>query len=161
MTHKMRTIFSTLAAVVFFAFAANAQQVVTQQPQPADNPNAPEITFDKTVHDYGTITQGADGTCEFKFTNVGKEPLILSKPISSCGCTVPTWPQEPILPGKSDVIKVTYNTNTIGPINKTVTVYSNAKTNRVVLSIKGQVVAKPSTTVPEKTNDQGATPVNK
>ena len=105
--------------------------------------------------------QGADGTCEFKFTNTGKEPLILSKPQSSCGCTVPTWPQEPILPGKSDVIKVTYNTNNVGPINKTVTVTSNAKTSRLVLSIKGTVTAKPAETVPVKTNDNSAAPINK
>ncbi|MBE0647864.1 MAG: DUF1573 domain-containing protein [Bacteroidales bacterium] len=125
------------------------------------NPNAPEITFEKTVHDYGTVVKGSNGTCEFTFTNSGKEPLILSKPISSCGCTVPTWPKEPILPGKSDVIKVTYNTNNIGPINKTVTVYSNAETSRVMLSIKGKVVAPPVETVPEKQNDIGATPINK
>jgi hypothetical protein len=146
--------------MLLMGFQIQAQQVTTESPQ-AENPNAPEISFEKTVHDYGTIVQGSDGTCEFKFTNTGKEPLILSKPVSSCGCTVPTWPQEPILPGKSDVIKVTYNTNTVAPINKTITVYSNGKTNRVVLTIKGNVVAKPATTVPEKTNDQTATPVNK
>ena len=127
----------------------------------AEDPNAPEIKFEKVVHDYGTIVKESDGTCEFKFTNTGKEPLILSKPISSCGCTVPTWPQEPILPGKSDVIKVTYNTRNIGPINKSVTVYSNAKTNRVVLRIKGRVVAAPIETVPEKQNEVGAAPANK
>lgn len=156
----MRTIILSMVILFTGAFMANAQQVTTQTATPADNPNAPEISFEKTVHDYGTMIQGADGTCEFKFTNTGKEPLILSKPISSCGCTVPTWPQEPILPGKSDVIKVTYNTNNIGPINKSVTVYSNGKTNRVVLSIKGQVVAKPQTTLPEKPADNTATPTN-
>jgi len=135
-------------------------QAQDSQPVPAD-PNAPEISFAKTVHDYGTIVQGSDGTCEFKFTNTGKEPLILQKPVSSCGCTVPTWPQEPVLPGKSDVIKVTYATHNVGPINKTVTVNSNAKTARVVLSIKGNVVAKPADKVPEKTNDNSATPINK
>jgi hypothetical protein len=143
-----------LATMTFSVIAQDAAQ------QPA-NPNAAEITFSKTVHDYGNITQGSDGACEFKFTNTGKEPLILSKPQSSCGCTVPTWPQEPILPGKSDVIKVTYNTNNIGPINKTVTVSSNAKTARIILQIKGTVVAKPATTLPEKTGDQGATPISK
>lgn len=143
--------------LMFFAFInLNAQE--TAQPV---NPNAPEISFNKTVHDYGTIVQGSDGTCEFKFTNTGKEPLILSKPQSSCGCTIPTWPQEPILPGKSEVIKVTYNTQNIGPINKSVTIISNAKTNRVVLTIKGSVVAKPATTMPEKTTDQTATPAPK
>ena len=148
-----------LIAVFFTVVSLNAQNAAT--PTPTTNPNAPEIVFDKVVHDYGTIYQGGDGTCEFKFTNTGKEPLILSKPASSCGCTVPTWPQEPILPGKSDVIKVTYATHNIGPINKTVTVTSNAKTNRVVLSIKGSVVAKPAEKLPEKSNDNTATPVNK
>ncbi len=151
-----KVIFSFLF-LVFAAFTLQAQD----NAQPPVNPNAPDISFDKVVHDYGTIYQGADGTCEFKFINTGKEPLILSKPASSCGCTVPTWPQEPILPGKSDVIKVTYATHNIGPINKTVTVTSNAKTNRVVLTIKGNVVAKPAEKLPEKTNENSATPTNK
>ena len=157
----MQKVIFSFVMMVFAAFTLNAQDKVNAAAAPQPNPNAPEISFDKTVHDYGSIMQGADGTCEFKFTNTGKEPLILSKPQSSCGCTVPTWPQEPILPGKSDVIKVTYNTQNIGPINKTVTVNSNAKTNRIVLSIKGTVTAKPTETVPVKTNDNGAVPINK
>ncbi len=154
----MKKLLLSFVMLVFATVAVNAQDAATQQPPV--NPNAADISFDKTVHDYGTIFQGADGACEFKFTNTGKEPLILSKPQSSCGCTVPTWPQEPILPGKSDVIKVTYNTQNIGPINKTVTVSSNAKTARIILQIKGTVVAKPATTEPVKTNVQGA-PVSK
>jgi hypothetical protein len=153
----MQKVIFSFVLLIFAAFTMQAQDV---QPAPAD-PNAPEISFDKTVHDYGTIVQGSDATCEFKFTNTGKEPLILQKPVSSCGCTVPTWPQEPVLPGKSDVIKVTYATHNVGPINKTITVNSNAKTVRVVLSIKGNVVAKPADKVPEKTNDNSATPISK
>lgn len=154
----MQKVIFFFVLLFFAAFTLQAQD--NTQPTPTD-PNAPEISFDKTVHDYGTVVQGSDATCEFKFTNTGKEPLILSKPVSSCGCTVPTWPQEPILPGKTDVIKVTYSTHNVGPINKTVTVSSNAKTARVVLSIKGNVIAKPTDKVPEKTNDNGATPINK
>ena len=153
----MQKVIFSFVLLIFAVFTMQAQDV---QPVPAD-PNAPEISFDKTVHDYGTIVQGSDGTCEFKFTNTGKEPLILQKPVSSCGCTIPTWPQEPVLPGKSDVIKVTYATHNVGPINKTVTVSSNAKTARVILSIKGSVVAKPADKVPEKTNDNSATPLQK
>ncbi len=153
----MQKMIISFVLLVFAAFTLQAQDA---QPVPAD-PNAPEISFDKVVHDYGTVVQGSDATCEFKFTNTGKEPLILQKPQSSCGCTVPTWPQEPVLPGKSDVIKVTYATHNVGPINKTVTVTSNAKTSRVVLSIKGNVIAKPADKVPEKTNDNGATPLSK
>jgi hypothetical protein len=154
----MKKLVLSLIVVVLAGLTLKAQDAAQQQPV---NPNAPEITFEKTVHDYGTIVQGGDGTCEFKFTNVGKEPLILSRPTSSCGCTVPSWPQEPILPGKSDVIKVTYNTNNVGTINKTVTVNSNAKTARVVLQIKGSVTAKPTTTLPEKPAQQGAAPISK
>jgi hypothetical protein len=146
---------------VIMMLAVFTMQAQDAQPPVAADPNAPEISFDKTVHDYGTVVQGSDATCEFKFTNTGKEPLILQKPVSSCGCTVPTWPQEPVLPGKSDVIKVTYSTHNVGPINKTITVNSNAKTARVVLSIKGTVTAKPADKVPEKTNDNSATPIQK
>ena len=100
------------------------------------------IVFDKTVHDYGTIVQNADGNCEFKFTNKGKEPLILSNVSSSCGCTVPVWPREPVAPGKSASIKVKYDTNRVGLINKSITVSSNAANNPVVLQIKGNVTPK-------------------
>jgi len=154
----MKKFVLSFVLLVFAAFVVKAQDA--PQPKPA-NPNAPEISFDKTVHDYGTIVQGSDGTCEFKFTNIGKEPLILSRPQSSCGCTVPTWPQEPVLPGKSDVIKVTYNTNNVGGINKTVTVTSNAKTEKIVLQIKGTITPKPATTAPEKPTEQGAAPITK
>ena len=122
----------------------------------------PEITFNKTTHDYGTIELNGDGTYRFEFTNTGNEPLILSKPRSSCGCTVPSWPKEPILPGESNEIKVTYNTHKAGPFNKTVTVYSNAKNkSTVLLRIKGKVEAKPQEALPTKNNASGATPENK
>jgi hypothetical protein len=125
-----------------------------------ENPNAPEITFENLVHDYGTVAYGGDGVCTFKFTNTGKEPLILQQPQSSCGCTVPTWPKEPVLPGASDEIQVTYNTKKVGPINKTITVRSNAKTNTVVLRITGAVQADPAQQLPEKKPTEG-TPVSK
>lgn len=108
------------------------------------------ITFDKTVHDYGTIYQDADGNCLFTFTNTGKAPLILTNVYSTCGCTVPSWPKEPIMPGKSNVIKVKYNTSRLGAIKKSVTVESNASNGSVRLSIKGNVLMKPTETLPEK-----------
>ncbi len=135
----MKKMMIMIAVSLIAAFQLTAQTSET----PVENPNAPVITFDKVVHDYGTILQNSDGGCEFKFTNDGKEPLILSRPKSSCGCTVPTWPKQPILPGKSDVIKVTYTTNRVGPFNKTVTVYSNASNSPVKLQIKGKVVTTP------------------
>lgn len=122
--------------------------------------NGPEIQFEKLVHDYGEVQYNGNGECEFRFTNTGNEPLILQKPKSSCGCTVPTWPKEPILPGESDVIKVTYKTTKVGSINKSITVTSNAKTNAtVILRIKGNVLPQPTETLPEKDFGQGS-PVN-
>ena len=91
----------------------------------------PEITFEKTTHQFGEIPYGGNGTYEFVFKNTGNEPLILSQPKSSCGCTVPEWPKRPILPGDTDVIKVTYkNTDRPGSFSKYVTIFSNAKTNK-------------------------------
>lgn len=102
-----------------------------------------DIKMDKMEHDYGTIKQGGDGLCEFKFVNNGKEPLVITNCQGSCGCTVPECPREPILPGKGGVIKVKYDTNRPGVIHKTVTVNSNAKSGSVVLTIKGNVEVKP------------------
>jgi len=139
----MKKALFTLAISIMLSFAASAQNATTT-PQPDANPNAPVITFEKTTHDYATVTKGGDGTCEFKFKNTGIEPLILSNVQSSCGCTVPEWPREPILRGKSASIKVKYDTNRIGPINKTITVMSNGKVSSIQLRIIGTVVDTPA-----------------
>lgn len=102
--------------------------------------SSPVMTFQKTIHDFGTLNKGQDAFFDFVFTNSGKEPLILSKPRSSCGCTVPEWPQEPIMPGQSNKIRITYNTNIVGPFNKQVTVISNANNSPIVLQVKGNVI---------------------
>jgi hypothetical protein len=149
-----------LLLTLAFFYTAGVMAQATEPVKVENNPNGPEISFEKTVHDYGTIPFGGNGVCTFKFTNTGKEPLILSQPQSSCGCTVPTWPKEPVLPGDSEEIQVTYNTKRAGPINKTVTIRSNAKTNTVVLRITGKVEAQAAQSLPEKTPSEG-TPVNK
>ena len=89
---------------------------------------AQEISFEKEIHDFGTFEQNGNGTYEFKFTNTGEAPLIISNSKGGCGCTVPIWPKAPIAPGASDVIKVKYDTKRIGAFNKSVTITSNAKT---------------------------------
>jgi hypothetical protein len=156
----MKKSVSLLVAVILGIGALTAQEVKTAT-APA-NPNAPVITFDKVVHDYGTITIGGDGNCEFSFTNTGKEPLILSSVKSSCGCTVPSWPREPILPGKKESIKVKYDTNRLGPINKTITVMANSNNSPVVLKIAGNIIQKTAeSTIPEKNVSTGTVPVSK
>lgn len=114
------------------------------------------MEFDKEIHDYGTIDQHGDGSCEFKFTNTGSEPLIISNAKGSCGCTVPEWPRKPIAPGESEVIKVKYDTKRVGPINKSVTITYNGTPPTKVLRIKGTVKAAPAGGAPVKPNTPGA-----
>lgn len=99
-----------------------------------------KIEFKSDTIDYGTIEKGSNGVREFEFTNTGNEPLIVSKVSSSCGCTIPKKPDAPIMPGKTGVIEVKYDTNRVNPIRKTITVISNADTPTVALKIKGLVV---------------------
>lgn len=98
---------------------------------------------DNTI-DYGTISKkNDDGLRSFEFTNTGNAPLIISNVLSTCGCTVPTKPDAPIMPGKTGKIEVKYNMIP-GPIRKTITVESNAvnyEGGRVPLKIKGDVIA--------------------
>lgn len=146
----MKRIIFSLLALVLTGYIVNAQTTT-----PAANPNAPVLKFDKTTHDYGTVEKGGDGTCEFVFKNTGVEPLILSNVQSSCGCTVPEWPKEPVLKGKSAVIRVKYDTNRLGPINKTITVTSNATNSPIQLRITGNVVQKAEGQgLPEKTSGE-------
>ena len=148
----MKRLALLIGILVMMAGVAMAQEEKVSE-------NGPEIEFEKLIHDYGEVPYNGNGECEFRFTNTGNEPLILQKPKSSCGCTVPTWPKEPILPGESEVIKVTYKTTKVGAINKTITVTSNAKTNAtVVLRIKGTVLPQPTEMVPEK--EMEGSPVN-
>jgi hypothetical protein len=104
-----------------------------------------EIKFTKLEHDYGTVEKGANGICEFEFTNTGTAPLTIQNATSTCGCTTPNKPEAPIDPGKTGVITVKYDTDTrVGEIKKTITVTSNAKNQpKVELHIKGWVKEPP------------------
>lgn len=97
------------------------------------------VKFDKVEHDYGTVKKGADGNCVFTYKNTGKEPLIITNCYGSCGCTVPKWEKEPLMPGKSFDIKVHYDTNRPGKFEKTVTINFQDHAEPVVLHIKGMV----------------------
>lgn len=102
----------------------------------------PMFEFESEVIDYGDIAQNSDGNRVFTFTNTGKEPLIISSVKGSCGCTVPTKPEKPIMPGETAEIKVKYDTNRVGPFSKSVTIVSNAFEKTKVVSIKGRVLAE-------------------
>ena len=138
----MKKIITSTLFVLSLVVISNAQSADNKDTAP--NPNQAEITFDKEIHDFGTIEYAGNGTYEFKFRNSGKEPLILSNAKGSCGCTVPTYPKDvPIKAGESNVIKVTYDTKRAGAFTKTVTISSNAKTPEKIITIKGTVNAAP------------------
>lgn len=132
---------SFTASLLAIALLGNGVLKEDTSAYPSD-PIGPLITFDTLVHDYGTIAFGADGRCAFRFTNTGDAPLIISQFQSSCGCLVPSWDQDPVLPGASGSVRLKYDTRRAGPINKSATLQSNAaNTPVVVLRIKGMVLA--------------------
>lgn len=135
----------SFAGASVLAFAQAPAAAPAPKPQtattPAPDPNAPEFKWDGTTIDYGTVKKGDETNAvrEFKFVNTGKSALIISSCRGSCGCTVPTCPTEPILPGAKGTIKVHYDINRLGEFTKTVTVTSNAKTPNETLKIHGIV----------------------
>ena len=132
------------------------------QENKSDKSNASQLTFEKTTHDFGVISNGADGTYEFVFTNTGKEPLIITNAKGSCGCTVPEWPKQPIPPNASDVIKVKYDTKRTGKFQKSITISSNAETPTTVIFIKGEVLpVSQDKTIPKKEQPSLVAPVVK
>ena len=114
-----------LALLTFVNFAVNAQA---------------KISFKSETVNFGEIAKGSDGIRVFEFTNTGDTPLIITEVKSSCGCTVPTKPDGAIAPGMSNTIQVKYDTNRVGPIRKTITVYSNAVERIKAIKIKGEVL---------------------
>ncbi len=107
--------------------------------------NNSKIEFESTTFDFGQIAYASDGTCLFKFTNSSEEDLLINVVRTSCGCTNPEWPKDPVAPGKSGEIKVKYNTQIAGTFQKSITVFSNAVNSPVKLLIKGVVQPNPAT----------------
>ena len=111
----------SLLVIVFISFSMNSQ----------------EFKFESETINYGKIAKSSNGERTFVFTNVGEQPIIINKIQSSCGCTVPEKPKKPIMPGEKGKIKVSYDTKRTGGFSKQITIFSNAKTARKVIKIKG------------------------
>ncbi len=111
---------------------------------PAESPSPDKmavISFKKTKHDFGRINEGEKVNTVFKFKNTGRVPLVIAKAQGSCGCTVPSWPHEPIMPGMSGEIQVLFDSNgKVGQNEKTVTVTANTLPASTVLSIQSTVI---------------------
>lgn len=154
-----KSLILTLIVMFFASFTSFAQsdaqngkkqEAKTEKSKDNKKVKVAEITFEALEYDYGNIYKGDNGECEFKFKNTGKAPLTITNCKASCGCTVPSWPKDPIPPKGTGVIKVKYDTNRIGTINKSITVSSDAINNSVVLHIKGYISEKPVESVPEQ-----------
>lgn len=116
--------------IALFAFVALCASSIAAQPV---------MTIDQSTIDYGSIEKGSDPLRKFTFTNTGNEPLVIKDAKGSCGCTVPVWPKEPIMPGEKSSIEVRYDTNREGAFTKTVTLKTNETSDTHTLTIKGDV----------------------
>src|SRR5690554_224870 len=128
MKNKLIIFCTTLIAILSFSVLSVSAQ------------NNSEFKFETETYDFGKIPQGKPVSYEFKFENVGTEPLIISKVESTCGCTVPEYTKTPVKPGEKGTISVTFNAAQATPFSKMVTIRSNAKTPVKALYIKGTVV---------------------
>jgi len=138
-TEPVKTISNTTNNAV-----KKVEPIKKEQPQTQKIANVTTIKMDRKVHDFGEITSDKQPVkTQFTITNTGKKPLIITNAKGSCGCTVPTWPREPIAPGKSGIIKVSFNPKgKAGKQNKTVTIMANTDPVNTVLNIKSVVNIK-------------------
>jgi len=126
----------TILAVLAFVIAA---------PVFAQNDNAKSaspVEFKTMKHSFGKIAQGTPVTTEFTFTNSSGKPVVIESAVAGCGCTTPEYPKTPVLNGKTEKIKVTYNAANPGAFTKTVTVKFANVAEPVILTIDGEVVKK-------------------
>jgi hypothetical protein len=124
-----------------FALVAFGLQTVSAQ-----NATGPKISYEKDAVDYGEVEYASNRERVWIFKNTGKEPLMITNASGSCGCTVPSFPKEPIMPGKTGEIKINYDTNRQGAFEKTVTITTNEPegSNSHQIKVKGTVKAAPA-----------------
>jgi hypothetical protein len=139
----MKKLFLGLMAASMLMVACNSNQAgnaTASNSTTAAAGDAPIMKFEKETHDFGKIMAGDKVTYEFKFTNTGKSPLIISNAVASCGCTIPSWPKTPIKPGESAGIKVVFNSATkMGLQDKQITVTANTNPAQNVVHLIGEV----------------------
>ena len=142
----MKKLFILSLLVVAFGMTAIAQsdpikiEKVEFKDSPAQEASGAIMYFETKTIDYGTIKQHGEPLRKLKFTNTGTEPLVIKNARGSCGCTVPTWPKEPIMPGEEGEIEIRYATNRLGNFSKTVKLTTNEGGEPHVLKVVGNVL---------------------
>lgn len=139
---KQLLLFLTIVSIANVSAFVIAQENEPQEKQIISSKAI--LTLKEETHDFGTIPEGPDAVCEFEVRNTGTEPLIINSVTAGCGCTVPTYSKEPVLPGNSILIKVTYHTNgRPGAFTKSINISSNSSTGESkIIYIKGTVQNK-------------------
>src|ERR1700733_710062 len=125
----MKTLFLSILATGILFSACNSNNSSTTASTTGAATDGPVMKFEKETHDFGKIKPGDTVTYDFKFTNIGKSPLIITSGYASCGCTTPTWPKAPVKPGDGGVIHVKFDSKgkTIGLQDKLITITANTK----------------------------------
>jgi len=137
-------VFALTAFGVTASFAQTPAKITPTQTEETTPAEGPIMAFEQELVDYGVIEYNSDPFRYFNFTNTGTEPLIISNARGSCGCTVPTYPTDPIMPGETGQIKVKYDTKRAGSkFTKFVTLTTNEANPTRKLTIKGEVLPKP------------------
>ena len=122
---------------------ADSSATKTPAATTANAATAPVMKFEKESHDFGKIKQGDKVSYDFKFTNNGKSPLIITDAVASCGCTTPEWPKTPIKPGESGLIKVVFNSaGKTGLQDKQITITANTVPAQNMVHLIGEVLTK-------------------
>ncbi len=128
------------ASMLMVACNNNSSQTSDATGTTANAGDGPVMKFEKETHDFGKIKAGDKITYEFKFTNTGNSPLIISDARASCGCTTPVWPHTPVKPGESAGIKVTFNSAAkMGLQDKMITITANTKPAQNMVHLIGEV----------------------
>lgn len=145
----MRKIILSLACAAILASCSNPEskqadttgvETVSMASETASG-DAAAFKFEKESFDFGQITNGEKVSYDFKFTNIGESPLIITSATATCGCTVPDYPKEPVAPGAEGVIKVVFDsTGKLGMQNKVITITANTVPEITQLNILGNVV---------------------
>jgi hypothetical protein len=155
---KKTLLYISVISMNWFLIACNStptNEVSTdliESPASADNPNATEasasIEFESMEHNFGDIVEGQSVEHTYVFKNSSKVDLLINNCEAACGCTVPSWPRQPIKPGEKGEIKVVFDSNgKSGMNNKTVTVYGNIPDGKIVLNFKANVLAIPQNNI--------------
>lgn len=136
-----------VSGTAMYAQSTSNSTIVAQQPA---TENAGKFNFREETWNFGEVTEGPDISHDFEFTNTGKTPIFIRNASAGCGCTVADWPHEPILPGATSKIKVTFHTKgRPGVATKVVSIDSDAQQQAMHLTISANVKAQPAE--PQKT----------